>query len=502
VTYQYRKQAILWGCWLLFVLLISCTPDQATNAPTSNPILTDAEFVSATIAVTRESATAIPPTPNPTSTTIPTIPATLTPEPTPLPASLVVLSEPTGAVVTIAEVESAANTPHSMQLPAGSYTVIVSQQGYQDWEDTVLLTAGDTLELSVQLVPDPRIAGQYIALAEVGGIGAVDEIPHLAALTWELDQQAFVYAIQKNIGFTEPRDWAWWQFDLLARENLTLDPPQTLLDSETRAALNLCPLDEQEWVGPGKCRNFTRVFESDANDLIVFSPVPDDLYSENRELWVARLDGSDAQILADFAPGYAHWSRDGQWLAVGWPFAGLPGQAVHYLVARDGSYIETLQQITGIDSFYLNGLFPQFSPTKPELLIAGSEIYESREASDYNLYILDFDTLEHRFITERIGFFQWADNGQGIYVLDGASYLPSTQPASFDMRQTNLYYIDLTQSPPHEYLIAQNIPYYPHNGYGTWNWAYSPTSQAIAYVGYRDEEELGVLFLEPIEEQE
>lgn len=496
-----KQILVFW--WLLLVLLIGCTsnedPDPPSSTPVATPVPTNVTSIRTTIEATRPSETSVPPTATPTL--IPLNTATSTHEPTPLPAFLSVVSQPEGALLAIAEAGLTVNTPYSTELPSGLYTVSVSLEGYQNWQENFLLQAGETHELSVNLVANPGIAGQYMTLAELGSVSGFSEQRYLTDITWEPEQNAFVYAIQEGRGFTEAKDWAWGRFDLLNRETLALEAPQSLVNSETRAVLYLCPLDEQEWDGPTRCSYITKVFESDVHDLLVFSPVPEEPYIEG-DLWIANLDGSNAQMLADFRPAYAHWSMDGQWLATGRSFAGLPGQVIHYLVSKDGSYIETLQQITGIDSFYLNGLFPQFNPTKPELLIAGSEVSESRDESDYKLYILDLNTLESRLVTDRVGLFQWADNGQGVYVLDGALLPPSTEPVPFDMRETNLYYIDLTQNPPQEYLIASGIPYYSNTDYGTWNWAYSPTFQAIAYVGFQDETELGVLFLDQDEGNE
>lgn len=496
-----KQILIFW--WLLLVLLISCTSNGDPNLPSSTPVVTSiptsVASISITIEATRPSETSSPPiaTPSP----IPLNTATSTPEPTPLPAFLNVVSQPEGALLAIAEAELAVNTPYSTELPSGLYTVSVSLEGYQNWEENFLFQAGETYDLAVNLVANPGVAGQYITLAELGSASGFNEQRYLADITWEPEQNAFVYAMQEGVGYREAKDWTWSRFDLLNRENLALEAPQSLVNSEARVSLNLCPLDEQDWAGPTRCGFLNRLFESDVNDLFLFSPVLEDLYSEG-ELWIANIDGSDAQKLANFAPSYANWSTDGQWFVTASHFPGLPGQETHFLGATDGSYFETLQRITGIDNFYLNGLFPQFSPTKPELLIAGSQVSESREESDYKLYILDLNTLESRLVTDRVGLFQWADNGQGIYVLDGALLPPSTEPVPVDTRETDLYYIDLTQNPPQEYLIARGIPYYSHTDYGTWNWAYSPTFQAIAYVGFQDETELGVLFLEQAEGNE
>lgn len=495
-----KKLCVFW--LLFFALFIGCTSEKPSLL-SSTPIVTytpiSITFINPTVEATSLSEALILSTPTPTLMPLDTV--TSLPEPTPLPVLLNVVSQPEGAVLTISELELTVNTPYSTELSPNLYTVSISIDGYQSWEESVLLKAGETYDLSVNLVANPRLVGEYITLAGLGSVSGVNEQQYLADITWELEQNAFIYAIQDGVGYREEKDWLWSHFDLFNLENRTLVTPQNLVSSETRTTLNLCPLNEQDWTGSTRCGFLNRLFESTNNDLLLFSPILENLYDEG-ELWIANIDGSAAKKLADFAPSYADWSMDGQWFVTGSHFSGLLGQQIHFLGTTDGLYFETLQQITGIDNFYLNGLFPQFSPTKSELLIAGSEVLESREESDYKLYILDLNTFESRLVTERVGLFQWAENGQGIYVLDGALLPPSVEPVPFHMREVNLYYVDLTQNPPHEYLIASGIPYHSNTAHGTWNWAYSPTSQAIAYIGFQDEAELGVLFLRPVEGSE
>jgi hypothetical protein len=105
-------------------------------------------------------------------------------------------------------------------------------------------------------------------------------------------------------------------------------------------------------------------------------------------------------------------------------------------------------------------------------------------------------------VSEHFGFFQWAGEGNGIYILDEAVYPIASDEeylstGELAKRSASLYYADLTKFPPQDYLIAGNIFYYPQNSAGTWLWTYSPTTQAIAYVGFQDNEELGILLLNP-----
>lgn len=347
------------------------------------------------------------------------------------------------------------------------------------------------------LTPNPMAVGQYTTLAELGGTGTAAELPFLAHVEWHSDEQAIIYAINTGINSAEVKDWLWWQYDINSHQNQPLDAPQSLLSDEIRQTLNLCPLHETDWEGPSHCRYLTSLFESAAHGMVVYSPllVEQFPYSEG-ELWIAQMDGSNAQKLAEFAPAYVNWSSDGKWFVTGQSMAGLPGQVVHYLAARDGSFFASLQQITGIDNFYLNGLFPLFSPDGKQLLFAGSAIKESRTAADYKLYSLNLDNLESRLVSHKFGLFQWAEDSQGIYVLDGA-FLPFEMSDIGHMRQTHLHYVDIIKESPQAHLIADDIPYHPFSYYGSWQWAYSPEHTAIAYVGFSQDLALGILQLEP-----
>lgn len=487
---------------LLLILLAACVGNskEATNYHILSPTPFNTEQPDVQIMTIDEKSKSTPA--SPTVTYQGTIEGVLkpTPEPTRSTGILVISSRPTGAEVRIVKAGLKGNTPYSTILATGSYTVSLSLDGYQTWEETVAIFEGESSEIQRNLVPVPMGIGQYTTLAELGGVGAVADLPFLANVIWEPDEQSFVYAIGKGANLGEAKDLYWWQYDLFSKESMAIDPPQTLVNAETREKLDLCPLDDQGWDGPAKCEYLTTLFESEEHRLIAYSPLLlENPYSEG-ELWIAQSDGSKAQKLADFAPAYAHWSSDGQWLATGRAFAGLPGQAIHYLAMTDGSFFESLQDITGVDNFYLNGLFPEFSPNGQELLYAGSEIVESREASDYKLYSLNMDNFESRLVTDKFGLFQWAENGKGIYVLDGA-FFPLESSDLGHMRETNLYYVDISQNPPQEYLIASNIPYYPFSDKGTWNWAYSPIHQSIAYVGFQGNKEFGILKLDPSTEK-
>jgi hypothetical protein len=313
----------------------------------------------------------------------------------------------------------------------------------------------------------------------------------VAYLGWDATGESLVYALYTGLA-EEPGSWKWWSYHLSTGERVQLPSPGSQVDDAARQRLGLCSLTEVTVTRIEACAATSSLFESPVTDRIVFSPLSAAV--EGGELWLANKDGSDAQKMGDFAPTYVHWSPEESWLVVGRHIPALPGQEEDYLVAADGSYLQQLSEITGHDDFQINGLFPEFSPDGRSLAYVGSETPMSLNENDYNLYLLDLDTLESRLISERFGMFQWAADGQGLYVLDGAVFFPGENV--FNTREVSLYYIDLSQNVSSESLIANLITYHPDNSYGTWNWAYSPDTQAIAYVGFKPNE-LGILVVTP-----
>ncbi|MBP6472819.1 MAG: hypothetical protein KA773_20390, partial [Chloroflexi bacterium] len=130
------------------------------------------------------------------------------------------------------------------------------------------------------------------------------------------------------------------------------------------------------------------------------------------------------------------------------------------------------------------------------LAYVGSTVYDSFEASDYHLYLLDLENLESHLLSNRIGLFQWSADGSGLYVLDNGLFPMNPYEDTTEMRKTELYFIDVTTRPGEENIIATDIPYYPNNSSGTWLWGYSSSAQALAYVGY-ERLEFGILLLAP-----
>jgi hypothetical protein len=98
-------------------------------------------------------------------------------------------------------------------------------------------------------------------------------------------------------------------------------------------------------------------------------------------------------------------------------------------------------------------------------------------------------------VSTRFGFFQWAGDGNGLYILDGSANTVGNYAAyiiASRVHYADLYYIDLTQETHPEQKIAADIPLY-RSYFGAW--AYSPQAQAMTGT-FAPSNTFGILFLE------
>lgn len=312
-------------------------------------------------------------------------------------------------------------------------------------------------------------------------------------IAWEANGLGLIYAlIRPEARSTEPKDWAWWHYDLETGEKVPFPSPVSRVTQETRQKLDLCPTDQSPLVTRPNCPDHSVLLESSISERIVFSPL------NGNDTWLGNIDGTNLIKLETpiESPSNAQWSSDNRWLLLSVHFPGMPGQMTHYLVHADGSFENEFSALTNHDLFLLNGLFPQFSPDGTSLAYVGSTVYDSFEASDYHLYLLDLENLESHLLSNRIGLFQWSADGSGLYVLDNGLFPMNPYEDTTEMRKTELYFIDVTTRPGEENIIATDIPYYPNTSSGTWLWGYSSSAQALAYVGY-ERFEFGILLLAP-----
>lgn len=307
---------------------------------------------------------------------------TITQTMSPLKSTLRVLSEPEGAMVTIEEIELIAQTPSSIELLPNHYTIKVNLEGYQEWQEKILIPAGEDVEVLARLIPYLLAIGQYVPLVKLDDSGSSNTMFFLAYLHWDPIQQSLVYALTNGL-VRESKDWFWWQYDLQTQKYFMITSPASIVSDETRELLKLCPLNAPTRIGDRDCRYATTLIESAKHQLIAFSPFQEIGYSEG-ELWMADANGSNSRKLANFAPLYVNWSSSGEWFVTGDSFPGLPGQQTPFLGRTDGSFFQNLEQLGQVDILCLNGLFPQFSPNEPKLLFTGSKV-GCTEENDYKL---------------------------------------------------------------------------------------------------------------------
>jgi hypothetical protein len=335
-------------------------------------------------------------------------------------------------------------------------------------------------------------------------LGPLNSIRYLNHITWEQEGLSLIYAMENeglelDFPTIEAKDWLWWRYDLPTGVIESLSPPESQVSTTTRERLGICPLEEA-WRSPS-CPGFSAVIESPyGGERIVFIPP----IGGDGETWLANRDGSNAIRLRDSEgllgiASYFEWSSDGKWVVVGLYTYGRSDERLHFLAATDGTFIGRLDYLTGHSHMLVQGLFPKFSPDGQQLAYVGTDVISSLDQADYGLYTLDLNSLTSRLITKRVGLFQWSAHSQGLFVLSNAlnpiERLPNAE--SLAGRESNLYYIDISYEEPVEQFIAGSIPYFPHDGPASTLWVYSPTTQAIAYIGYKKEQELGILLLNP-----
>ncbi len=412
-----------------------------------------------------------------------------------------------GEVVVVETREPAATPPvvqptREIEVSVTAVTVIATQ--------SLLTTAPPTLtvEISVVLeeqtpqsqateeIPTPTpgefLPGEYVSIQELSSTVT------LRYVAWEENGKALIYAIQ-DYNSSEHWKWSWWRYDITSGEKSPVAPPESRVSDDVRQQLNLCPADQGTWneVCPGRFK----LLESPTNNYIVFTP----LTTGDGDTWLASIDGSNPQKLEEVvaSASYADWSQADKWLVVGVQFPGMPGQYTHYLVTTDSAVVSALYSITQVDNFFVSGLFPEFSPNGKQLAFVGSPVYESFNEEDYVLHVLELETLESRAVSNKFGMFQWDRGGTGIYIFDHAvlPILPVEDYDNlFDLREASLYFVALSKDTPVERLVASAVPFYPTTDTGSWLWSYSPEANAIAYVGYNQENDLGILFLTPVNE--
>lgn len=475
-------------------LIVGCLPGDGGNLNDNLPAISSATPpLEDEIRITPEATAITRPLPAPTY--ISTISPVFTDTPTPTQIStgeLRIFSEPEGALAFIPSENLNAQTPATWALLPGIYTVTVTLAGYQEWMTPITVTVGSQVTLTATL-------RQEHTITRIEGVGGV------WSLAWSEDGQSLIYSRSDAQWpphvLSLPAYQNWWLYDLTTHTQEALPPRQTRVTNEVREFLGICPFPLPE-TRPYPYPCSPNLKESVMSNRIVFASM---LVGHDVNTWLANVDGTNAIHLETIpeAPGNVFWSSDDQWLLIG-VYAGMDHSNVYYLVSVDGTFVESLEELTSTGHWRVQGVKPQFSPDGQKVAFVGIETGGRRltaqqqdDEEAYNLYVLDLRTLEYELISTRFGLFQWSDDGKGLYVLDGAAntvgdmitYILHEGPKYVDF-----YYLDLTQEGYPEQRLASDIPVYlPYNG----AWGYSSKARAMAGIFGLSEADrgFGILFL-------
>lgn len=339
------------------------------------------------------------------------------------------------------------------------------------------LTPTNSLEPTIPATDTPP-ATQTLT-GGLHNITPVAEVNGLFSLQWADDGQSLIYATGNEQWpshvQTLPVYQNWWLYDVVSGDKQALPPPQTRVTNAVRESLEICPFPLPEIVPyPYACSVNLR--ESPTHNRIVFSS------SQLDDTWLANIDGTDAVYLDKLwdSPNDVLWSSDDQWLLIGL----LVARNDYYLVSSDGTFVESLEELTDTSHAWVEGPTPQFSPDGQKVAFVGIETggrqltgEQLNQEDAYGLYVLDLGTLEYQLVSTRFGLFQWSRDSAGLYVLDGSANTVGSITTVRQVRYTDLYYIDLTQASYPEQELASGIPIYPSFSSA---WAYSPEAHAIA----------------------
>jgi hypothetical protein len=345
----------------------------------------------------------------------------------------------------------------------------------------------------VQIIPEPRQQHTIIPIKE-GITGS-------PSIKWADDGQSLIFSLidpqwPYHVRFL-PVYQNWWQYNLGSGENQPLPPLQSRVTDAVRQSLGVCPFSSPE---SASYPCLTTLQETPTSNRILYSSIETGIIDNNT--WLANIDGSDSIFLDDIgSPEDVIWSSDGQWLLTG-HYWGVDSSHLYYLVSSDGTFVENLETLTGTSHYRLQGPRPTFSPDGKKLAFVGIETNGKRlpvEQLDleeaYNIYLLDLNSMELEVVSQRFGLLQWSQDGDGLYVLDGAANTSSHTGEYIlaGIQYASLYYIDLTDETYPEQKLASDIPIYlPYIR----AWAYSPETNAIAGTFDLEGETLAILFIE------
>lgn len=482
---------------LLQGLVAGCQPSQEENVGNHFPINTPTISLSESGATPEPSSTA-------TSTSIPVPTDLLTTEATSTNTSLAtkvssaevfIISEPEGALASMTGNNQSGQTPIIWTVPPGTYTVTLSLDGYENWTAPITIKTGNHITVTATLHK------QYM-------ITLIEELTSpLWNLQWSEDGRSLIYALSNeqwpdHVRFL-PVYQNWWQYDAASGDIQAVSPPQTRVTDVIRESLAVCPFALPE-LQSYPCS--ATLQESPSSNRIAFSSGQN--ISIEANTWLANIDGSDVIYLDTFpgSPEDVKWSTDGNWLLIGKYYGASVSSNIYYLVSSDGNFVQSLEEVTNINHGLVEGPAPQFSPDGQKIAFVGIEAGdrqltwdEQNQEEAYNLYVLDLNTMEYQMVSPRFGMFQWNDDGNGLYILDGSASTAGNRGDHIDdlvegkVNYADFYFIDMTQATFPEQKLAEGIPVnLPYSG----AWAYSEEARAMAGSFDLNGSVFSILFLE------
>ena len=335
-----RKDIIIIICLMLCLgVAIGCLPNNVgylnDNLPITSPTIPMLE-IEPKATVTGTSF------PTPTAISTPTTIPLDTPVPTQIPTGeLYIFSEPEGAVAGIASENLSAHAPVSWTMLPGTYTVTLTLEGYQEWITPINVTAGSQVTLAVTLRQQHTII-------------PIEGANYAWSLVWSDDGQSLTYATG---GSFLPVTQSWWLYDLITHTQEVLPPLQNRVTNTVREVLGVCPFPLPD-IRPYPCS--PNLQESPTSNRIVFSSM---LVGHDFNTWLANVDGTGAIHLETIpeAPSDVMWSNNEQWVLIG-VYAAIDHSHVYYLVSSDGTFVESLEELTNTNHWRVQGVRPQFSP--------------------------------------------------------------------------------------------------------------------------------------------
>jgi len=321
--------------------------------------------------------------------------------------------------------------------------------------------------------PQPQFVPQVIL------IDTTHPMTSVCTIEWETDNLVLHYALGDLRA--EPKDWAWWRYELGTGTKEPLPAPVSHVPDAVRAQLGLCVEADL------RCWMESNLFESPSGTQMAYGPIGSQGFEVgNGELWIANVDGSNRRLVPAFLPGPVEWSLKEDFLLVDAAWSEWPEG---FLVRVDDLAVNELLDLVAMESCEsreIRHAAPHFSPDGGRIAFVGGQLVEETEVC--SLWEVDVDGSNLRRLSEHVGGVQWATNSQILYVLEHRFRPQNGQEFA-------LYRIDTRLASPQVELLADALPYYGFPS--SVQWAVSPDETMIAYTDACDSGTLCIVRFAP-----